>query len=369
MNIICVGIIGSANGVSWDEVVREFYAVTRDIRLRVLFDPTAELVGGFSGGGENSFVFSRFHAQHVAGVFSMSGWLGRGDIYPTYQTTDRVQTNLLVARTTGLSDTGRFWALTPDSNYLASCGAVIQDWWFSGGHSVPPDSVKSNCLAWLLSQRIPAGPNDQSNALMLATNWQARITAGQQESVLRECVSNLMLYPRSWFAYQAQLTLDQLLTNYTAFRSLDVSNLAQGDFTSDLFFYYAYGAATNNDRQRYYAALKALTGVTGTCGDRAGDIYSLLQKYGYSAPALQCSADQIPGQMNLWFTEDTPGLAYSLNSRTNLVTDAWQNVSPPATDTNGVWSAMFGLDPGSGMGFYRAATVPTNATSPPWPPP
>jgi len=74
---------------------------------------------------------------------------------------------------------------------------VIKDWSFSGGHAVPPASLLSTCLSWLVSQRIPAGPNDQANALMLATNWQARITAGQQESVLRECVSNLMLYPRS----------------------------------------------------------------------------------------------------------------------------------------------------------------------------
>lgn len=178
-----------------------------------------------------------------------------------------------------------------------------------------------------------------------------------------------MTQPRSWYAYQAQLIVDQLTTNYTAFRSLNVSNLAQGDFASDLFYYYARGAATNNDRQRYYASLKALTGVTGVNGDRAGDIYYLLQKFGYPAPALQCSADQVLGQVKLWLTEDTPGLACSLTLRTNLITDAWQNVSPPATATNGVWSATFGLDPGSGMGFYRAVTVPTNATSPPWPPP
>jgi hypothetical protein len=34
------------------------YAVTRDIRERVLFDPTAEFAGGFSGGGECSYMLS-----------------------------------------------------------------------------------------------------------------------------------------------------------------------------------------------------------------------------------------------------------------------------------------------------------------------
>jgi len=63
----------------------------------------AEYVGGFSGGGECSYMFSRFRAQHVAGLFEMAGWLGRGNsgASVSYYGTDRVQTNLLIARTTG----------------------------------------------------------------------------------------------------------------------------------------------------------------------------------------------------------------------------------------------------------------------------
>jgi hypothetical protein len=401
LNIIVVGITGTANGVPWDKVLREIYAVTRDVRQRVLYDPTAEFVGGFSGGGECSYMFSRFRAQHVAGLVEIAGWLGRinSGASVSYYGIDRVQTNLLIARTTGTSDTATIFYNPFDSNYLATCGAVVKDWSFSGGHAVPPNSLLRTCLSWLVSQRIPAGPNDQSNALMLATNWQARITAGQQESVLRECVSNLLLYPRSWFAYQAQLTLDQLMTNDTAFRSLNVSNLAQGDFASDLFFYYAYGAATNADWSRYNSCLKALTGITvtndfdGTTtitnitvtvafpttngaiyittmnGDRAGDIYSLLTNYNhYPSPQLQCSPAQITGQMNLWLCEDTPGLAYSVQSRTNLVNDIWQDVPVSAVDTNTLWSASFNLSPGADSGYYRISAAPSPATSPPWPP-
>ena len=198
--------------------------------------------------------------------------------------------------------------------------------------------MKSACLTWLVNQRIPAGPNDQSNAFVLSTNWQARIAAGQQQSVLFECVSNLMDFPRTWFAYQAGLTLDQLLTNYTVFRSLNVSNLAQGDFASDLFYYYARGAATNGDWNRYNSCMKALTGIpitndfngtttitgfpspppfagqtgsiyiTTTNGDRAGDIYALLTNYvHYPSPQLQCSAPPSLNQANLWLWKTRRG--------------------------------------------------------------
>jgi hypothetical protein len=196
LNIIVVGITGTKNGVPWTKILREIYAVTRDVRQRVLYDPTAEFVGGFSGGGECSYMFSRLRAQHVAGLFEMSGWLGRGNLGASvsYYGLDRVQTNLLVARTTGTSDnSGNFYNVF-DSNYLATCGAVVKDWSFSGGHAVPPTSLFSPVLSWLVSQRLPAGPADRTNAFNLSTNWQARIAAGQQESVLRECVTNLLLY-------------------------------------------------------------------------------------------------------------------------------------------------------------------------------
>jgi len=400
LNIICVGITGTKNGVPWDKVLREMYAITRDVRLRVLYDPTAEFAGGLSGGGECSYMFSRFRSQHVAGLVEMAGWLARynsGDSV-AYYSVDRVQTNLLIARTTGTSDTAAIFYNVFDSNYLATCGAVISDWTFSGGHTVPPDSVKSACLSWLVSQRIPAAPEDAANAGTLAADWQARITAGQQEAVLRECVSNLVTFPRSWYAYQAQLTLDQLMTNYTVFRSLNVSNLAQGNFAADLFYYYARGAATNADWPRYSACMKALTGITatndingtiyingitvpgsppdtngyisitGSDGDRAGDIYALLTNYNhYPSPELQGSRSS-PDGMNLWICKDTPGLAYSIQSRTNLVNDVWQDVSVPALDTNTLWSADIDLPPDSLSGYYRLRAAPLPATSPPWPP-
>ena len=366
LNIICVGIIGSKNYGSTDNFMRQCAAVTRDIRRRVVFDPTAEFASGFSGGGLASYVFSRFRAQHVAGVFAMAGWLGRGAGYPTYQTTDRVLTNLLVARARGLSDSGG-WVTGADSNYLASCGALIHDEYFVGGHEVSPDPVKSNGLTWLVSHRIPTGPNDRFKAGVQSADWRARIATGEREAVLRECVVVLMSRPRSWIALEAQLVLDDLMSDESSFRALAVNDLALGDFASDLFYYLARGAGDLGDGSRYRSALKALTGITGVKGDRAGDIRNLLLKYSYPAPLLRGSIDAALGRMTLRFSKDTPGLDCFLEGRANMVTDPWEARVLPVLDTSTDWSVQFDLPSGPTNGFYRLRTATSLAASPPWP--
>jgi hypothetical protein len=273
-----------------------------------------------------------------------------------------------VARCTGTSDTATLYYVPLDLNYLTSCGAVVNDWSYPGDHYASvPSATLTAALTWLVNQRIPAGANDYTNALTLATNWQARVTAGQSQAVLYECVSNLMNFPRSWYAYQSQLMLDQLLTNNATFRSLAVSNLAAGDFAADLFYYYARGAATNSDQKRYFSALKALTGVTDTSGDRAGDIYTLLKQSGYPAPILNGTVDAGAGQSRLWINEDAPGLGYTLQLRTNLVNAAWQVAPASTVDADTIWSAILSLDPTTTAGFFRVLTAPTPGTSPPWP--
>jgi hypothetical protein len=303
----------------------------------------------------------------------MAGWLGRtgtlGTIGPeNYFSTDRVLTNLLVARSTGNSDTGAKFYLLSDSNYLATCGAVVNDWYVPGGHSIGiPDETKSNALVWILSQRVPSAAADRGNAATLFNSWQNRIFAGDRQSVLYECVSNLVNRPRNWYSYQAQLIFDQLATNSTSFLSLNVSNLADGDFAADLFYYYARSAATNNDRQRYYSALKALTGITGASGDRTGDINILLTQSGYLPPRLQPPALQAPGQLKLRLIKDTPGLVYSVETRSNFVNDAWQDFPVSQSDTNTVWSTDIDLPPGSPGGYFRLNTTPAPGISPDWP--
>jgi hypothetical protein len=325
-----VGITGSRNGTTWAAVLREAYADTRDIRQRVLFDPTAELVGGLSGGGETAYVFSRFHAQHTAGVLAMGAWLGR----VTYYSTDRVQSNLLVARTTGTTDVGANWFLGSDGNYLASCGAAVKDWTFTGGHTVPSDATKTDCLAWLLRARIPAGPTDHDCAQVQADIWYTRLSRGETEAVVRECFAAVMSYPRSWMALYAQRVLDQVMAAYPSIRTVPVAQVAEGDFASDFAYYYAFGAAMCNDLPRYYASLKLLTGISGTCGDRAGDIYALLQQWGYPAPLLQIMPNAASDQVTLGLSKDASGITYTVQARSNLVSGAWQDLTVTAFDTN-----------------------------------
>jgi hypothetical protein len=362
LNIIAIGIIGPRNGAGWDVHLREFYAVSRDVRQRVLFDPTAEFAGGFSGGGQSAFVFSRFRAQHVAGVFGMAGWLGRT---LNYYSTDRVQTNLLVARTTGTTDTAANYYILRDSNYLASFSTVIQDWYFQGGHQIAPDSLKFDCLAWLVSRRIPADATDRGASVARANDWRARLVNGEREAVLRECASVLMTRPRTWDAYQAQLIIDRLATQETSFRAIDVVDLAQGDFASDLFYYYGRSAAIAGDLPRYRSCLKALSGVTGANGDRSGDIRALLLQFGYPAPVLRWSANQASGRINLGLIKDTPGLDYVLQARANLGEGTWQDLVVPAVENNTTWSSEADLK--SENEFYQIRVTPSAGSSPPWP--
>ena len=302
----------------------------------------------------------------MSGVLPLAGWLGRvgGAYEPTYYSTDRVQTNLLVARVTGNSDPDVYY-LPYDSNYLVSCGAVIQDWYFSGGHDInSPESVKSAALTWLLNNRIPAGPADQTNAVIQAASWRSRLVAGQTNAVLRECVAALMNQPRTWMALEAELVMDDIAFSATPFRPVVVTNLAQGDFASDLFYWQALGAGDSSITSRYKSFMKMLAAVGGTSGDRAGDIYSLLTRFGYPATILLCYRDQYPGQAFLAIREDAPGLTYSAQVRTNLATDAWQDIALPYLDTNGLWSAAIEGQP-SGSGCYRVGATPTPGTSPP----
>ena len=393
MNIICVGITGTSNTLPLDTVLREFYSDALDIRQRVLFDPTAEFCAGFSGGGEFSYEFSRFRSQHVSGVLAMSGWLGRvngpGLTNVNYYSNDRLQTNLLIARTTGTQsgDSGTQFYNPFDSNFLTSCGTVLQDWTFNGGHEAAPDSLKVTTLQWLLAQRTPAGIFDASNALAQAANWRSRIASGDSENVLRECVSNLMIHPRSWPAAEAQLVMDDMMTNYASFRSINVSNLfpvtgayvtnnfslntncwSQNDFASDMFYYYARAAATNRDFQRYDSCLKCLTGIPGVNNDRLGDFYTLLLTNSYPGPILQTAIDPNSGQMTVSLQKDAPSLAYTLQSSSDLTSSNWQNFSPSVYETDTVWSASFTPDPTSTNGFYRMNTAPTLlGPSPPYP--
>jgi hypothetical protein len=103
--------------------------------------------------------------------------------------------------------------------------------------------------------------------------------------------------------------------------------------------------------------------------DRAGDIYFLLTNYNhYPHPQLQWAPVPSTGQFNLWLSDDTPGLAYSVQSTSDLLNVPWLDMPVTGVDTNTVWSAAVTPLPGVGSGFYRIKAAPSPATSPPWTP-
>jgi hypothetical protein len=107
--------------------------------------------------------------------------------------------------------------------------------------------------------------------------------------------------------------------------------------------------------------------ITTTNHDHAGDIYSLLTNYNrYPSPRIQSLLAQ--GQLNLRLCKDTPGLAYSVQSRLDLVNETWQDLPADNADTSTIWSANIELPSSSDSGYFRVKATPAPTTSPPWPP-
>ncbi len=359
MQIIVIGLLKFSDGIGWDEVWHEIYAVTRDVRQRLVFDPSAEMAGGWSGGGVASYGFSRFRGQHTAGVIPMGGWLGESNgIYPPE---DWLRPGLLVARTTGNTDWGGLNYLTPDAIYMGSCGAIVKNFSFIGGHQVAPPDVQTAAFTWILNNRMQGGPFERATAQAQADAWQARIAAGERQAILGEAVTMLFNNRRNWYAYQAQRILDQLMDE-AAFRTLDASALAQGLAARDHFYYTARGAALNNDWQNYHAAMKALAGVSGADGYRRSDIYNLVDTYGYPIPALNIG--HVGGQLTLSINKDTLGLTYALEARPSLAAGSWKSQSCIPVETPTVWSTSITPPPGTTSGFYRVRVTPSLTSVP-----
>jgi hypothetical protein len=360
LQIIVIGVINSKNGETWDVINQEIFAVTRDVRQRVLYDPTAEMASGFSGGGWVSYEFSRIRGQHVAGIFPMGGWMGVKSY--AYTATDQVRPGLWVARAAGTNDLGANSYLAGDKSYLQNtCGAIVQDWSFPGGHGVAPDDIKTAALTWILTNRTKAGAGDRAAALAQAINWRARIDAGERQAVLREAVVALMSQGRTWQAYQAQLILDRLMGD-ASFRTLDVEDLAQGNFARNLFYFTARGAALNNDGQTYRAGMKALTGVTGANGYRSDDIFTLVEQYGYPKPVLRISHAE--GQLAFALGKDTLGLIYALETNPDLAGGNWREVGSATVETSTAWSSGLPVSAGAKQGFYRVRATPSAVAVP-----
>jgi len=344
LQMIVVGILESRNGMNSYDTIDVRFAVARDLRRRVNYDPTAMFASGWSGGAVDSFEQSKMIRQHLAGIFSMSGWLENrtGDF-------DRYLTNLLVSRANGNTDAAANYYLVPDGDYLRSWGVVIRDTMFSGGHVISPDSVKLDCLSWLLSQRIPAGPNDRTNAMTQAASWRSAIALGDRETMLRQCVNSIITKPRTYEAHYAQIVLDELLDDYPRFRRLTVTNLVSGLMAGDFFFHLIFGAATCGEQDYYKSCLKAAGGVTDT--DRQPDYRSLMNQNGVPQPEFNYSSTGRVLRLT-WF-KDADWLEYTPIETTDLTSGAWMPISvSELNNSDGSFSVE--LPTGSnGQKFYR----------------
>jgi len=293
-------------------------------------------------------------------VYAMGSWMGV--LSPgSYSILDWVPCNMLVARSTGTTDTNAKAYLTADKNFLLSCGAPVTDWDFTGGHVVSPDAQKTSALTWILNTRTLAGTNDRATAETQAANWRGRIQAGTRQDVLREAVDTLASHPRSWFAYQAQAILDELM-NDPKFLTQDVTDLGLGDMLNNFFYFTARGAALTGDMQTYQSAMRALTGISGVYGDRSGGYYALLSQFGFAPPVGNLSHDA--QSLNLSFIKTTPGLSHTLETSLSLADGSWQKTACPTSETSTTWSASPAIVPEVKAAFYRIRSTPTPSTSP-----
>ena len=354
LQIIVVGILESQNGVGWRDYIDITHAVSRDVRQRINYDPTALYAGGWSGGGVASFEFSKFCRQEVAGVFSLSGWLA-------FQTNsvDRYLTNLLVARANGDTDTGANFYLTHDAPHLLSYGVVIRDWSFPGGHVVAPNSVKTECLNWLIGQRLPPPPGAKDQADLQAALWRSGIQNGERERVFRECVNTIMTHPRTYETRQAVLILDELAADFPQFRQLNLMEAAEGNYALDHFYFRAFGAAKAGDLDLYYSALKATTGIANIDTDRQIDFRQLLQTHGQPRSIIRRALKDSNGQLALSFAKDSVYVDYRVEASANPTNGPWTVVNSPETSQpDGTWSVVLPIANEPGRFLRLKAAVP-----------
>src|SRR5262249_54795093 len=154
--------------------------------------------------------------------------------------------------------------------------------------------------------RIPAGPDDRTNAMNQAAAWRSAIQAGDRETVLRQCINSIMTHPRTYECHYAQIVLDELLDDYQHFRRLTVTNLVSGLLAGDYFYHLIFGAASCGEQDYYKSCLKAASGVTDS--DRPPDFRALMLQNGVPQPEFTYSAPN--GVLRLTYFKDVDSLNY-----------------------------------------------------------
>ncbi|MGZ4960949.1 MAG: hypothetical protein ACXWC8_00200 [Limisphaerales bacterium] len=348
LGMIVVGIRESSNLVDWNDFVDVVYAATRDIRKRLRFDPTAEFTTGWSGGGYEAYMHSQILRQEISGVYPMGSWL------PDYDSTYRYSSNLIVARADAVNDNPGILAdWGPNGTYMNQHGIQHYDTSYPGTHAVAPDTNKLDCLTWLLNHHTPAGTNDEALAATQAASWRSGLTNGDAQRVFSEAFNTVMTNPRSYLENQAQLIVDQVMTNYETFRTFNITNLARGDYTADYLYFRAHGAAKIGDTNTYYSCLKAWTWLDGDSGDREFDIENVMSTYNVPAPRFTFTFTHYTPTFT--YRKDVPYVFYTLQQSTTLTNNSWTNLlNLEIENPDGTFTQSISND-GSAAKFFRMA--------------
>ncbi|MBL9126688.1 MAG: hypothetical protein JNL97_03525 [Verrucomicrobiales bacterium] len=361
LQVIVVGVQEPRNLVEFPDYVEALAAVTRDVRHRVRYDPTALYAGGFSGGAWVSYDFAKYYRPFVAGVLAFGGWLG-----DQYGPTDRFLPGLLVVRAAGISDpTGT--ARASDPPYLESYGAVDRVWRYPGGHVMPADPVKRECLAWVIDQRTSAGPDDERDARARADRWAVAIAQGQSGTVFRECVNAVLGRPRTWDAHFAHLVLDAVMASFEDFRRIELDGFASGPDATDLFYFRAIGDGRLSQRSRdpgaYHSALRALAHVERPDLHRRDDIIEVMARHGL--PLTIEAFEVTHGSARVSTTIHVPEADYTLVTAGELLETDWSLVAPLVPERRGRASVDVPFSDAAGRFFRLRANLPDALGLPP----
>ncbi|MDD4870113.1 MAG: hypothetical protein PHR77_06100 [Kiritimatiellae bacterium] len=252
--IITVGVLGSKNNLPTHKTHPETYAIVADIHARVRFDPSRQMVSGFSGGALVSFNMARRHGFDITAVISMGGWLGR-----QWGVCDWYEPGLLVVRLTGDTDKGTNHHLQWDRDFLMRHQVLLKDISYKGGHSVPSKNVIDEALNWILGQLPQSSIEDMQKAEAWINNETNRATTPQLNTLLfQRCLTVLEEKPRSCMAFQAQKKIYEFMDNGSMFSQVDVGRLKTRHDFSNYFGFMAYGATMAGNATRFKAAYSCL---------------------------------------------------------------------------------------------------------------
>lgn len=271
LQIIVVGVNKTKNGTGWRDYSDYLHLLGQDLRERVNFDATRLFLAGFSGGGWAAFDYARSRHPHVAGVFSMEGWMG-----DQHSALERYQENLLVARSfAAIAD---HYSRYLDANFLLPTSPVIRDWVHAGGHVAAPPDVQRKALSWFLAEREQTPVDTRETALLQAAEWRANMSADRIDVVAAECLTALMDQPRTWLAHHAKIVLEEALASTHPLNRVRADPRPGSDLAGDFLFYYAYSAELAGQPDRAQNALHLFSGLTGTSGDREPDVTEVQQE-------------------------------------------------------------------------------------------